>query len=57
MNRNNDVKRFKARSCYLLMLVIKTYDVIINGKNLYDETIDSDIKQYEEIRKLTTRHC
>ena len=39
------------------MFVIKTYDVIINGKNLYDETIDSDIKQYEEIRKLTTRYC
>ena len=25
-----------------------------NGKNFYDQTIDSDIKRYEEIRKLTT---
>ena len=28
--------------------------MIINGKNFYDEPIDSDIKRYEEIRKLTT---
>ena len=26
----------------------------MNGKNFYDQAIDSDIKQYEEIRKLTT---
>ena len=25
----------------------------INWKNFYDEPIDSDIKRYEEIRKLT----
>ena len=56
MNRNNDVKAFKARSCYLLIFAITNYDVIINGKILYDETIDSDIKQYVEIRKLTG-HC
>ena len=28
--------------------------MIINGKNFYDQTTDSDIKQYEEIGKLTT---
>ena len=27
---------------------------IINGKDLYDQGIDSDIKWYEKIRKLTT---
>ena len=26
----------------------------INGKSFYDQPIDSDIKRYEEIRKLTT---
>ena len=25
----------------------------MNGKNFYDQAIDSDIKQYKEIRKLT----
>ena len=34
--------------------IIKNYNVIINGKNFYDQAIDSDIKRYEEIRKLTT---
>ena len=28
---------------------------MINGKNLYDQAIVSDIKRYEEIRKLTIR--
>ena len=27
---------------------------IINGKNFYDQSIDSDTRRYEEIRKLTT---
>ena len=26
-------------------------------KNFYDEQIDSDIKRFEEIRKLTTGQC
>ena len=28
--------------------------MVINGKNSYDQPIDSDIKQYEKITKLTT---
>ena len=27
--------------------------MIINGKNFYDQAIDSDIKRYEEMGKLT----
>ena len=30
-------------------------NVIINGKNFYDQPLDSGIRRYEEIRKLTTR--
>ena len=33
--------------------VIKNQKVIIDGKNFYYQSIDSDIKRYEEIRKLT----
>ena len=33
--------------------VIKNHKVIIDGKNFYYQSIDSDIKRYEEIRKLT----
>ena len=28
--------------------------MIINGKNIYDQPTDRDIKRYEKIRKLTT---
>ena len=34
--------------------MIKNYNVIINGKKIYIQAIDSDIKRYEEIGKLTT---
>ena len=54
LNRSNDVKRFNVRRYYLPKGIIKNYNVTINGKILYDKAIDSDIKRYEEIRKLTT---
>ena len=53
-NRNDDVKRFNAQKHYLPKQIIKNYNVIINGKNFYDQPIDSDKKRYDEIRKLTT---
>ena len=34
--------------------ITDNYKVIINGKKFYDRPITSDIKPYEEIRKLTT---
>ena len=48
-----DSKRFRAKRYYLPKGIIKNYNGIINGKNVYDQAIDSDIKRYEEIRKLT----
>ena len=35
-------------------VVTKNYNVIISRKNINDQPIDSDIKRYKEIRKLTT---
>ena len=43
-----------ALKYYVPKDIIKSYNVVINGKNFYDQAIDSDIKRYEEIRKLTT---
>ena len=54
LNRENGVNWFKTRRHYLPKGINKSYNVIINGKNLYDQPIDSDIKPYQEIRKLTT---
>ena len=53
----NDVgnaKRFNALNDNLSKGIIKSYYVIINGKNFWDQGIDSNIKRYEEICKLTT---
>ena len=53
-NEDINAKRFISRKYYLPKDIIKNYNVIINGKNLYDEASDSNINRYEEIRKLTT---
>ena len=44
---------YNAKNYYLPKGIIKNYNVIVNGKNFYDQPVDSDIKRYEEIRKLT----
>ena len=53
-NEDADSKKIKAKRYYLPKGMIKNYNVIINEKSFYDQAIDSDIKQYEDIRKLTT---
>ena len=54
-NQDVNSKWFKTQRYYLLEGIIDNYSVIINEKNFCDQLfmIDSDIKQYEEIRKLT----
>ena len=51
-NEGDNTKRFNARKYYLPKHIMKSYNVIINEKNFYDQPIDSGIKQYEEIRKV-----
>ena len=53
-NHGDNAKKFIARKYYLPKIIIKYYNVIINGKNFYDQPIDSDVKLYEDIIKLTT---
>ena len=53
-HQDNNSKRFKTRRYYLPKDVIDNYNVIISGRNFCDQPVDSDIKRYEEIRKLTT---
>ena len=35
---------------------IKNYHVLIDGRNFYDQPIKDLIKEYDEIRKVSTRH-
>ena len=53
-NQDDNVKRYKARRYYSPIGIIKNCSVIINGKNFYHQLIDTDIKRYEKIIKLTT---
>ena len=54
LNRDNNLKRFNAKINYLTKDIIKNYTVLINEKNFYDQPVDSEIKSYEKITKLTT---
>ena len=54
LNRDNNVKRFKAQGDCLTKGIIKNSNVIINRKNFYNQPIDSDKLRDEEMRKLTT---
>ena len=54
-NGDTNAKKYTGRNNYLPKGIIDDYNVIINGKNFYDqEPIDSDIKRYEEIKNLRT---
>ena len=48
------LKELKTRIYYIIKGFFKNYNVIINGKNFDDKTVDSDIKRHEETRKFTT---
>ena len=54
INRDDASKRFKAKMYYLPKGFIYSYHIIMNGKKLFGLPIHSDIKLYEEIRKLTS---
>ena len=35
-------------------MIIKNYNIEIDGKNFYDQSINDTIKQYNELRKIST---
>ena len=39
---------------FLLIIKIKNYNIEIDGRNFYDQSINDLIKQYDEIRKKST---
>ena len=46
--------KFDNITCQKELLIISFNITIIKKKKNYDQPIDSDIKRYEEIRKLST---
>ena len=45
-SQDANAKRFETRRCCLPKKVIKNYNIIINGKNFFDQPIDYDIIRY-----------
>ena len=56
---NNNIKRNSAdlishRRYYLPRMEIKNYNFLMDGRNFYDQNINSSITRYNELLKLTT---
>ena len=48
------VERDSHRKYFLPRADITNYNVLIDGRNFYDEPINDQIKKYDEIRKIAT---
>ena len=51
---NNQVSIDSFRKYFLPRVKIENYNIEIDGRNFYDQPINDSIKQYHEIRKIST---
>ena len=51
---NDEVGIKNNRNYFLLKGKIENSDVLIDGRNFYDQPIIDSVKQYEEVRKVST---
>ena len=49
---NGQPTRNGQQKYYLPRIDLKKYNVIIDGRNLYDNPIESDIEKYGEVKKV-----
>ena len=54
VDEDEKVKRDSHRKYFLPRIDIKDYNVLIDGRNFYDQNISDDFKKYEELRKIMT---
>ena len=50
----NRVRPDSHRRYFLPRVKIETYNIEIDGRNFYDQPINDSIKQYDEVRKVST---
>ena len=55
-NGGHDEAGIKDKKYFLPIGEIKNYIVLIDGRNFYDQPINDLIKQYDEVRKVSTGH-
>ena len=53
-NGDNKVERNSHRKYFMLRVEITNYNVLIDGRDFYDQPISDQIKKYDEIRKIAT---
>ena len=53
-NGTKNVERNSHTKYFLPRVNITNYNVLIDGRNFYDQPINDIIKQYDEIRKIAT---
>ena len=53
-NGNKKVEKDSHRKYFLPRINITNYHVLIDGRNFYDQPINDQIKNYDEIRKIAT---
>ena len=51
---DNQVFIDSSKNYFLARVKIKNYNIEIDGRNFYDQSINDSIKQYDEIRKIST---
>ena len=51
---NNQVSVDSYKKYFLPRVKIENYNIEIDGRNFYDQPINDSIKQYDEIRKIST---
>ena len=51
----NEDDRKVHTGCYLSKVEIKDCNVIIDGKNFFDEPVKSDMRTYNNVQKIATR--
>ena len=53
-NGPNKIERNNHREYFLPRVYITNYNVLIDGRNFYDQPTSDQIRKYDEIRKITT---
>ena len=53
-NGDSKVLRDSHRKCFLPRVDIGNYNVLIDGRNFFDQPINDQIRKYDEIRKIAT---
>ena len=52
---DNHVSGNPFKKYFLQKVKIENYNIEIDGRNFYDQAINDSIKQYDEVRKVSTR--